>query len=136
METIRVLQIGTEDFSRSMQVSDCAEWYYEPDFSELPEQDFDVVILGREVAADELEYLIRCSKAYCLFVTEDVLLKKGGAAQQLFVRKMEKSYVRSIDPPFTGRLTGLFFKFLWREIYTVGYGGGAGVSGNGFVERV
>lgn len=90
METIRVLQIGTEDFSRSMQVSDCAEWYYEPDFSELPEQDFDVVILGREVAADEFEYLIRCSKAYCLFVTEDVLLKKGGAAQQLFVRKMGK----------------------------------------------
>lgn len=88
METVRVLQLGTEDFSRIMQVSDCAEWHYEPVFSELPNKDFDVVILDREIVRDEFDYLIRFMRAYCLFLTETVSLKKGGFAQQLFIRKV------------------------------------------------
>ncbi len=90
METVRVLQLGTEDFSRLLEISKCADWYYEPDFSSLPERDFEVVILDREINGDEFDYLIRFMKAYCLFITEKVLLKKGGRTQQLFVRKMGK----------------------------------------------
>ena len=90
METVRVLQLGTEDFSRLLEISKCADWYYEPDFSSLPERDFEVVILDREINSDEFDYLIRFMKAYCLFITEKVLLKKGGRTQQLFVRKMGK----------------------------------------------
>lgn len=90
MKTVRVLQLGTKDFSKLMQVSKCAEWWYEPDFSELPEKDFDVVILNREVTADEFEYLTRFVKAYCLFVTESVPLKKGDVTRRLYVRKMGK----------------------------------------------
>lgn len=44
MKTVRVLQLGAEDFRQLMPVSECAEWNYEPDFSQLPERDFDVVI--------------------------------------------------------------------------------------------
>ena len=90
MKTVRVLQLGTEDYSKSMSVSDCAEWCYEPDFSELPEKDFDVVILDREVAADEFDYLIKYLRAYCLFVLETVPLKKGSAIRRLYIRKMGK----------------------------------------------
>ena len=88
LETVRVLQLGTEDFSKSMQVSECAEWNYEPDFSQLPERDFDVVILDREVTKDEFDYLIRFSKAYCLFLMETVLPRKGALTRQLFKRRM------------------------------------------------
>ena len=49
METVRVLQLGREDFSRQIRVAECGEWYYEPDFSQLPEKDFEVVILDREI---------------------------------------------------------------------------------------
>lgn len=90
MKTIRVLQLGTEDFSKSIQVPECGEWYYEPDFSELPEKDFDLVILDREVRENEFDYLIRFSKAYTLFITERVGLKKGNITQELFKRKMGK----------------------------------------------
>lgn len=90
METVRVLQLGTEDFSKLMQISKCAEWHYEPDFSQLPEKDFEVVILDREITDDEFNYLIRFMRAYCLFITEKVPLKKDGITQQLFVRKMGK----------------------------------------------
>lgn len=88
LKTVRVLQLGNEDFSSIMQVSDCAEWFYEPDFSGLPEKDFDVVVLDREVIANEFDYLLRFSKAYCLFITENVLLKKGSMTKKLFIRKM------------------------------------------------
>ncbi len=90
METVRVLQLGTEDFSKVLQISECAEWHYEPDFAELPEQDFEVVILDREITGDEFDYLIRFMRAYCLFLTEKVLLKEGSRTQQLFLRKMGK----------------------------------------------
>lgn len=90
LKTIRVLQLGAEDFSKSIRVAECAEWNYEPDFSELPEKDFEVVILDRKVTAEEFEFLIRFTKAYCLFVTENVSLRQGEAVQQLFIRKMGK----------------------------------------------
>lgn len=88
MKTVRVLQLGTEDFSKTMQISDCAEWYYEPDLSETPEKDFDVVLLDREITADEFDCLMQFSRAYCVFVTEKVSLKKGSMTRRFSIRKM------------------------------------------------
>ncbi len=90
MKTVRILQVGTEDYSKSMQVAECAEWYYEPCFSKLPEKDFDVAVLGREVTEEEFDYLIRFLRAYTLFVTKKVLLKNGSITRELFVRKKGK----------------------------------------------
>lgn len=90
MKTIRVLQLGTKDFSKLMQISDCAEWYYEPDFSQLPEKDFDVVILDRAITENEFVYLIRFMRAYTLFITENILLKENDITQQLIARKKGK----------------------------------------------
>lgn len=87
METVRVLQLGTEDFSKTMEISACAEWHYEPDFSRLPEKDFDVAVLDREIAEGEFDYLMRFLRAYCLFVTETAELKKDSAVRRLLVRK-------------------------------------------------
>ena len=86
METVRVLQLGPEDFSKQVKVSECVDWYYEPDFSGLPEEDFEVVILDREITEDEFDFLIRFMRAYCLFITETVDLKDG-RTRQLFIRK-------------------------------------------------
>ena len=88
METVRVLQLGTKDFSKTMEISGCAEWLYEPDFSSLPEKDFDVVVLDREITEDEFDYLMRFLRAYCLFVTETTDIRKGSAVRKLFVRKV------------------------------------------------
>lgn len=90
MKTVRVLQLGAEDFSQTYQISDCAEWFYEPIFSELPEKDFDVVILDREVKEDEFDFLIRFMRAYTLFFTDTLPVKKGDMTDQLIVRKMAK----------------------------------------------
>ena len=91
METVRVLQLGTEDFSKTMEISACAEWHYEPDFSSLPEKDFDVAVLDREIAKDEFDYLMRFLRAYCLFVTETAELTEDSAVRRLLVRKAGRS---------------------------------------------
>lgn len=88
METVRVLQLGTTDFSATMQISECAEWNYEPNFSELPRKEFDVVILDREITKEEFDYLVWLARTYCLFLTENAIPRKGSVTGQLFKRKM------------------------------------------------
>ena len=90
MKKIRVLQLGASDFSQSMQISDQAEWFYEPDLSQLTGKEFDVAILDREVSGDEFDFLIQSLRAYTLFATERVLLKEGGIARQLMAQKKGK----------------------------------------------
>lgn len=87
MKTVQVLQLGAEDFKQLMPVSECAKWCYEPDFSQLPEKDFDVVILDREITGDEFEFLVRFTKAYTLFITETLFSQKNDAVQKLLVRR-------------------------------------------------
>lgn len=87
MKTVRVLQLGENDFSEIMPVSDCAEWCYEPSFSQLPERDFDVVILDREIAAQEFDFLIKFTKAYTLFLTDRLHSKENRFIRQLIARK-------------------------------------------------
>ena len=90
MKKVRVLQLGTSDFSKSMQISEYAKWFYEPDFSQLTEKEFDVAILDREVSEDEFDFLVRSLRAYTLFATEGVHLMEGGITQQLMARKKGK----------------------------------------------
>lgn len=90
MKTIQVLQLGGKNHSKLMSVSDCAEWHYEPDFSELPDKGVDIAILDREITGNEFDYLIRFLRAYTLFITENVPLEKDSLTQQLMVRKRGK----------------------------------------------
>ena len=90
MKAVRVLQLGKDDFSKSMQISDHAEWNYEPDLSPASGKDFDVAILDREISAEECDFLMRFLRAYTLFVTETVVQEEGGATRRLMVRKKGK----------------------------------------------
>lgn len=90
MKKVRVLQLGKKDFSAYMRVSDVAEWCYEPDFKTLPEKDFDVVILDREVTEEEGAYLEKFVRAYCLFITRNVTLQREQPTRTLFIKKAGK----------------------------------------------
>ena len=46
MNKVRVLQLGSDDYSKRIQVAADVKWLYEPDVSVEPDKDFDVVILG------------------------------------------------------------------------------------------
>lgn len=87
LKIIRVLQLGTKSYSEFMKVSDCAQWYYEPDLSTLSKQDFDIAILDREVTEDEFDYLIQFLRAYTLFITRNVPMEENSLTRQLMIRK-------------------------------------------------
>lgn len=93
MKKVQVLQLGAEDYSKLRPVSDRAEWHYEPDFSKLPKERFDIfdlAILDREITEDELDYLLRFLRAYTLFITENVPVDKDSPTRHLMVRKKGK----------------------------------------------
>lgn len=94
MSTVRVLQLGAEDLSLTMPVSECAAWYYEPDLSEPQKGEFDVTILDREITSDEFDFLVRFVKAYTLFITEPVSSKASDRIQELMVRRKGKTVTR------------------------------------------
>lgn len=87
MKKILVLQLGEGDFSKTMQISESADWHYEPLLSELPKGYMDVVILDREVTDEEYKYIVRFSRAYCLFVTERVSIVNDSNIHKLILRK-------------------------------------------------
>lgn len=72
MEKIRILQLGKTDFSRQYEIYPDAVWFYEPDISEKPKQDYDMAILDRSITEAEGTYIYRFVRAYCLFCLEDV----------------------------------------------------------------
>lgn len=93
MKKVQVLQLGAEDYSELRTVSDRAEWHYEPDFSELPQDRydiFDLAILDREIGEDEFDCLLRFLRAYTLFVTEAVPVEKGSPLWRLMMSKKGK----------------------------------------------
>lgn len=132
MKTIRVLQLGTTDFSKSMRISGCADWCYEPDLSELAGKDFDVAILDREVSADEFDFLIRSLRAYTLFVTESAVLEEGGITEQLIVRRKGKR--------ISAEELSIFLEDDLPDYYSGSYGEGYGVNNvsvtHGFKGRI
>lgn len=76
-----------------MAVSDRAEWHYEPDFSKLPEDRFDIfdlAIIDREITGAELNALLRFLRAYTLFVTENVPADRDSPIRQLMTRRKGK----------------------------------------------
>lgn len=77
-----------------MEVSPCAQWHYEPSFSDLPKMDFDLVVLDRGIDEEECAFLTRFSRAYCLFVTENVDLSTDSPTRFLFLGKMGRKISR------------------------------------------
>lgn len=86
MDKIRVLQLGTEDWSSTHTVSEEIAWTYLETLEEIPPKPYDVVFLDRNPSKWEISLLHKAVKAYTLFVTERVILK--GMLQELFKCKM------------------------------------------------
>ena len=93
MKTIRVLQLGAADFSRTLRIIDGTDWYYEPGLSQEAEdapKEFELAILDREITEEEFSVLARSLRAYTLFATERAALEEDGWARRLMARKKGK----------------------------------------------
>lgn len=87
MSEIRTLFLGPSDLSEKISISEKVEWFYEPDFSQLPKKYFDVVIIDRDIKENEFEFLKKYGKAYTFFFTKNVNFRKNSLNSLL--RKMK-----------------------------------------------
>lgn len=75
MDEIRILQLGTENWKEIYHLPGYARWTYASQFTEAPDQPFDVVFLDRQPGVQEYEALYHAVRAYTLFVTENVVME-------------------------------------------------------------
>ena len=92
MKKVRILQLGSTDFSTRYALGPEAVWFYEPDLSEAPEKDFDMAILDRCVTEAEAEVLYHRVRAHCLFCLKDV--KPDAPTQWIIASKCGRPIVR------------------------------------------
>lgn len=85
LEKIQILQLGNEDWSRRYSIPENVLFFYMEQMSKERKNPFDLVFLDRPVTAEEFPYLQRVTKAYTLYVTEDVQLNTE--TEELFAEK-------------------------------------------------
>ena len=73
-ETIKALQLGNKDWNLCYQIPEYMRLIYLPVLEEIPKKGYDIVFIDREVTEAEVQLLKQATKAYTLFVTEQVNL--------------------------------------------------------------
>jgi len=76
-ETIRVLQLGTEDWKTKYELPDYVNLEYTNRFQTVPRTPYDIVIIDREILDEELPKLHNATKAHTLFVTDKEVWTDG-----------------------------------------------------------
>ena len=106
-EKIRVLQLGTQDWNEKFTLPENVRLKYVERFEAIPKKPYDVVFLERELYPEEIRLLYKATKAYTLYVTENVALE--GEVQSFFESKMGKVLPESeIQDFFTHEIRNYF----------------------------
>lgn len=82
LDKIRILQLGYEDWTGRFSLPETISLLYEEVLEQAPEKPFDLVFLDRAPLPEEIMPLYQASKAYTLFVAEQVELE--GEADWLY----------------------------------------------------
>lgn len=67
---INALQLGNTNWKDEYNLPSVVDWNYNQSLSEMPKETFDIVFLDKTPSKSEIEILMDCTKAYCLFVTD------------------------------------------------------------------
>lgn len=76
-DVINALQLGSEDWNGCFRLPENLILHYADVFEELPKNAYDIVFLDRAVTDEEVLLLQKATKAYTLFLMEDVQLTQN-----------------------------------------------------------
>lgn len=77
LETIQILQLGTEDWNVCYNLPEYVELTYADLFKKAPKAPYDIVFVDRILSKEEIKHLNKATKAHCLYVTEGLSLNAG-----------------------------------------------------------
>ena len=93
MDIIHILQLGNEDWGQRYTLPEIVELHYADPLKEASKEGYDLIFLDRNPSEQEIRLLHQITKAYTLFVTEQV--KLGNEAQWLYECKKGKRIAAS-----------------------------------------
>lgn len=76
-DVIRVLQLGTKNFKEIYNVPDYIELEYSENFIGAPKNAYDLIFVDRQLSNNEIELLKRVTKAYTLYILDDIVLNSA-----------------------------------------------------------
>lgn len=86
LEQIRILQLGTWDWSKVYRLPQYVNWKHMPAYKSEEKKQYDMVFLDTSLKDAEVDKLIDDTKAYTLYVVEDVVLTER-MKEYFFCRK-------------------------------------------------
>ena len=98
LDEIRILQLGTEDWSEKYELPYCAIFQYAKTFTDAPKKPYDLVFIDRTLTSREIKALRKATKAYTLFVTENIAME--GRMVDFFEEKKGKYIAIAEIQPF------------------------------------
>lgn len=134
LDEIKVLQLGTEDWSRKYELPACLLFSFEVWEEEPPKKPYDLVFVDRGLEDEEVAYLQQATKAHALFVTEDVPMTE--AMQEFFENRLGKRLKRAEMGTFLANEARNFYpehygeKFFFRN-FGIAQGFSGSVTWNG-----
>lgn len=75
-ERIRILQLGTQDWSKVYNLPEYVDWKYMPTYIRKEKKPYDMVFLDGTLTDEEVKELLVDTKAYTLYVAEGIVLNK------------------------------------------------------------
>ncbi len=88
MNNINILLLGDEDWNDIYEIPEHVQVDYFSDIIEPIPIIYDLVILDRDISLAEYKNLVNCTRAYCLYATENVRMKNN--TQKYYERKIGK----------------------------------------------
>ena len=73
-DVIKILQLGTRDFNSIYNVPDYLDIEYIEEFIEAPKIQYDMIFVDKILSAEEIKLLYKVTKAYTLYILDDVPL--------------------------------------------------------------
>ena len=73
-DVIKILQLGTRDFNKIYKVPDYLDIEWTDEFLDAPKKQYDMVFIDKVLSAEEIKLLYKVTKAYTLYILEDVPL--------------------------------------------------------------
>lgn len=118
LETIRILQLGTEDWNGCYQLPEYVELTYTDLFKKAPKSPYDIVFVDRVLSKEEIKPLCEATKAHCLYVTEGLALNAG--MKQYFASKKGKFIAKEMVQDFLLQEAKNYFPKPYGEKFRLG----------------
>ena len=135
LETIRILQLGTEDWHECYELPKYVDLTYSELFLKAPKTPYDIVFVDRMISKEELAPLCLATKAHTLYVVDG--LGANSSMKEYFARKKGKYIARDAVCNFLLHEARNYFPNPYGEKFVLGklavaqgFAGGVAWNGN------